>query len=381
MVGPLYYAVAFISILCVLIYFLLIRLFSRTWSSIIETRTDGVSSSHKFSIIISFRNEGNNLSDLLQDLTNLDYPATSYEVIFVDDHSSDSGFRLVASTIRSLPNFSLVKSEGAGKKQAFLTGIKRSKFDCILTTDADCRILPGWLSSFAAKYKTDDFEMVLGPVLPLDPISLFERFQSLEFLSLIGSAAGAAESGHAIMCNGANLSYKKTALPDMENALACDLVSGDDVFLMLRIKKNDPKKIGFLKSNAAAVRTKMQPSMHGFIGQRIRWASKSRFYFDVDVSGTAFLVWLTNGMILVSLFLCITSLWYLVPFFGLVAIKSLIDYTFLRKITSFFKADDYLRYFISSVAVYPFYVVFTGLAGMFANSIQWKGRTHKAHRK
>src|SRR6476620_10975048 len=48
---------------------------------------------NRFSIVVPFRNEAKNLPALLESLSNLKYPTTHFEVILVDDESTD-GFQL-----------------------------------------------------------------------------------------------------------------------------------------------------------------------------------------------------------------------------------------------------------------------------------------------
>ena len=53
----------------------------------------------KFSIIVPFRNEEQNLPVLLESLSNLNYPTDFFEVILVDDNSE---FRFQISDLKSL---------------------------------------------------------------------------------------------------------------------------------------------------------------------------------------------------------------------------------------------------------------------------------------
>ena len=81
-------------------------------------------------------------------------------------------------------------------------------------------------------------KMLLAPVVFSRTKSVFGQLQELEFMSLIAASAGAASVGLPIMCNGANLAYRKNAFEEI-NGYGADqkFASGDDMFLLMKIRK------------------------------------------------------------------------------------------------------------------------------------------------
>ena len=76
---------------------------------------------------------------LIKSLSKLAYVIHNYEVILVDDHSTD-GSRALAERFYATDAISgCYLFRRVGKKQALLAGIQASGFDIIVTTDADCR--------------------------------------------------------------------------------------------------------------------------------------------------------------------------------------------------------------------------------------------------
>ena len=65
----------------------------------------GERTSGKITVIIPFRDEEVSLENIIRDLGDQNYPSSFYEVIFVDDHSSDGSSDRVALKIASLSNF------------------------------------------------------------------------------------------------------------------------------------------------------------------------------------------------------------------------------------------------------------------------------------
>ena len=116
----------------------------------------------KISVIVPFRNEESNLLPLLMSLEK--QTDNNYEVIFIDDHSSDNGYNILLQNITK-ENFKLLKlpPNNIGKKTAISYGIKHSNGEIILTIDADCIAPENWVSSMR-KYFCKNTGMVLGPV-------------------------------------------------------------------------------------------------------------------------------------------------------------------------------------------------------------------------
>ena len=81
---------------------------------------------HYFSIVIPARNEEDVIGDTLEHVLNLDYPRELFEVIVVNDGSTDKTEDIVLRFQRQYPNLKLVKSpllkEGLGKASALNNG-------------------------------------------------------------------------------------------------------------------------------------------------------------------------------------------------------------------------------------------------------------------
>ena len=129
--------------------------------------------------------------------------------------------------------------------------------------------------------KTSPGVLIIAPVLQV-PSETFSKIQALDFSSLTSSAAASCNINKSILANGANLIYEKNTFLEFDNPLNDSINSGDDIFLMLNIKKKYPTEIQFLKSKDAVVKTKSEESFKNFISQRKRWASKSGNYKDVE---------------------------------------------------------------------------------------------------
>lgn len=330
------------------------------------------------SVIIPVRNESSQLSDLLFDLNQQDYPKDKFEIIIVDDHSDKSLVSMIPefkekTNIRMLQ---LGKKE-SGKKAALLKGMMASDFELVLTTDADCRIKKSWISEMVNFYVSKQMKLVFGNVQLSTNRKLFSWFQSLEFLSLVSSGAGFAGNGHPIFCNAANMGFeRKTYLQFLQEKGSGLPVSGDDVLFLLWLKKKYPGKIGFIKSLTALVETKPVGSIGEFIHQRLRWTSKSRYYRDFMIIAVSLIVYITSLSLLILLVGSFFSKSLIAGFICLFLVKCIGDLFFLFIVTGYYRNRYLLTVFLPLEIIHFIYISIIGFAGnLFA--FTWKGRRRK----
>jgi len=296
-------------------------------------------------------------------LAKQDYPLAFIEFILVDDFSEDRTFQLLKN---STIDVRVLRSDKEGKKFAIKKGVLHAKHDFILTTDADCRFSSDWINSMISPFLQNDIYLVSGPVAYANLQNTFDKLQALEFMSLIGSGAGAIGVEKAFMCNGANMAFRKSIFSSVNEYIA----SGDDVFLLHHVKSNGGK-IAFVKERAAIVFTNAKPSIKTFINQRNRWAAKSSSYTDKTAQWIAIVVFLTNFIPLILLFF--SEYHQLALFF---TIKVIIDYCFISSLSRFFFYQKYLPYFWLMILFYPFYIVWVALISQLS-VFEWKGRKYQ----
>lgn len=350
----------FFSLLFLIGYFVLIKRLEFGWASIDSLREN---SNKKVSVIVAFRNEKQTINFLVQQLLSQNINNSQIEIIMVDDHSDDGSFQ----QLESLDGIILLRSDGQGKKAAINKGISIASGSIILTTDADCVIKPDWVSYMISPFNDEAVKMVVGPVALTDHFkSFFGYLQIMEFASLIGSGAGAIAINKAFMCNGANLAFRK----DDFQLTKSEIASGDDVFLMHEIKRNNGK-IFFLKNKSVIVSTSVKHNVSSFINQRLRWSAKSTSYTDFDAIVISLLVFGANLSILLSVFMLDFRL-----ALALFVIKFLADFSFVKNLSQFFDIKKWSLYFLSLQLVYPFYIVYIAVVSQFKN-YSWKGRILK----
>jgi len=340
----------------------------------------------KIAVIIAVRNEEAMIENCLNAVLYQNYPSELLDVIVVDDFSEDGTVDCVKRISKTHANVSLLQlnvADGTGKKAAIQKGVLFTDATIIVTTDADCWMEKDWLATIAAGFENDETKMVVAPVAFYNEKNMFEKMQSIEFMALITSTAGAIQYKKPIMCNGANLAYLRTSFFEVSGFDGIDQIStGDDVLLMYKLSEKYPNGIRFLKDSQAIVYTHPKDNLMDFINQRKRWASKPFSLLNRDTKYTSVLVFLTNLLaivLIISLFgLSKADVGHAFAIICLIllGIKCIIDFLLLFLASSFFGKRSLLIYFLPEQIIYMFYVVFIGLLST-TKSFSWKGRELK----
>jgi glycosyltransferase involved in cell wall biosynthesis len=308
------------------------------------------------SVVVACRNEEENITHLLDLLSKQNYPVSLYEVIIIDDNSSDRTYK-TASEYQYNGRISVIRNDKTGKKWALNTGIKRAEGDLIVTTDADCSMGKEWLRSIAAFYEENKPDLIICPVRTENKHGVSSRFSELEFLGLQGVTAGAAVNGNSTMCNGANLSFTAEAYKKHSGDLHYEIPSGDDIFLLHSIKKDKKNSILWLESHEAAVTIPFPGTLGSFLAQRIRWLSKWKVYNDPYTIVLAISTLIIVISLLLSAGLSFFDPRYISILAIILGIKSIPDYLILHNTSKRYGQTRLMRWFIPSQIIYPFYVL------------------------
>ena len=333
-----------------------------------------------FTIVIPARNEAANIKACVDSILAQDYPLDFFEIIVVDDFSEDDTAFIVKAIGHDHPNVHLLSladfyqpgEMNSFKKKAIEKAVSHAKGNWIVTTDADCIIPKHWLSLYNAYILKNNPVFVAAPVMFIKESGVLNEFQVLDFLALQGITAAAVGAGKHSMSNGANLAFEKSAFIAVGGYQGVDqIASGDDMFLMHKMKVTLSNRIGYLFHPGAIVLTKTMSNLKDFIMQRIRWSSKARYYDDNSIFWVLLLVYLYNLFLLVLLFAGAY-----IPVLISLAIKTIFELIFLTPVSKFYQLTGELRYF---PLFQPLHIVYTLVAGLFGQvkTYTWKGRRVK----
>ncbi|MBK7229341.1 MAG: glycosyltransferase [Ignavibacteriales bacterium] len=333
------------------------------------------------SIIVPFRNEEKNILNTYTNLTSQNYPQEKFEIILVNDSSDDNSLQL----LENLPKkenvfiYSVPKdySANAHKKRAIRFGIEKSKGEIIVTTDADCNHKKDWLKNLL-KFMDKETGLISGPVEFISNEKLFSKMQRLEFAGLVITGAGLIGSGNPIICNAANIAYRKKVFDEVGGfTYQMNLSSGDDELLMQKIHRDSGYQIKFALDKNAIVSTEANPTLNDFYHQRKRWASKGLFYGDHLLLLKLVLIFLFYLSLIVQPILgFVLSTKFFITFLISLILKISSEYLVLKKGTDLLFETKILNpFFITEILQVP-YILVSGFMGMFGNLV-WKDRKIK----
>lgn len=362
-------------------YSLALRWLGLRWQDIPSFSKPDYTGKIQFSVLIPVRNEGKNLAKLLESLVDQEYPKRAFEVLVINDSSTDDTQEIVEDfEARKLLPLRLLHlrpdpKRVAHKKAALELGVSRARFPLILTTDGDCVLPKGWLASFAGFYEQHRSVLISGGVTFKPYASLFSKLQTVEFASLVGTGGTLLSAGFPTMANGANLCYEKAAFEAVGGFSGNrSIPSGDDEFLLRKLAQAFPKRVHFLKSPQAVVRTTPPVSLSAFVAQRRRWASKWNAHQDKGTALLAILVFCFHLLHLAALgyFFLTGNLYLLACLF----LKLSVEFGLLRKWLLFLGQPRTLRWIPLTQMLYSFYAVYFGLTA-HKKSYAWKGRSFR----
>jgi glycosyltransferase involved in cell wall biosynthesis len=117
------------------------------------------------SVIIPTCNRADLLAQLFRRLKEQDFSTYPYEVLVIDNGSTDNTRQLCEEYQASLPNFQYIYESRPGLHQARHTGWLRSSGDIQIYVDDDVEPFPTWLQGIAAAFESGA-QLVGGKCLP-----------------------------------------------------------------------------------------------------------------------------------------------------------------------------------------------------------------------
>src|SRR5690606_26727409 len=235
------------------------------------------------SVIVPLRNEELHAPATLRALSEQDY-AGEWEVICVNDRSTDGTERIIRSLCDSDPRFTLVNipidspAVPSPKKRALAAGFSAARGEILMTTDADCMARRGWLRTMAMRFDPG-IGIVQGPKRIRGDGTLISRYQEHEVFGLVSIEAATFALGRPMIASAPSLAYRKVLYESVGGFRGLeDTVSGDDDMLVRKMQKDPRWKVAYNPSPDACVTTSPVTEWGALLQQRARWASNGAHY-------------------------------------------------------------------------------------------------------
>jgi len=207
---------------------------------------------------------------------------------------------------------------------------------------------------------------------------LFSAFQSLEFSGLVLTGAGLIGINQPVICNGANLAYRRKAYDRVKGFTEhIHISSGEDELLMQSIVRETSYKIKFCWNKDSLVSTSPPAALKEFFQQRKRWASKTLYYPDKLLRFRLFLIFIFYlGIPVQFLLIFFSSKLFLLSFIITLAAKLILEYSIIKTGKEFLFPRKILKHFLAAELIQIPYILISALAGI-SGKFEWKGRKLK----
>ncbi|MCL4871768.1 MAG: glycosyltransferase [Anaerolineae bacterium] len=209
-------------------------------------------------VVIPVYNGAMTIANCLKTVLAQTYPRDKYEVVVVENGSTDETTEIVQRyPVR------LIHNEALGPAAARNRGIQESQAEIIAFTDADCLVTPTWLEELIKPYQDPTISGVGGDIQPYrhDGRTIVELFND-QFSPWMNYLDGKAEFLPQLYTP--NASYRRSLLLEI-NGFNEKMLTGEDVEISWRIQMETGAKIVFTR--AAVVYHHHRSTRQGLIRQ------------------------------------------------------------------------------------------------------------------
>ena len=324
------------------------------------------------SLVIAARNEEKNILRCLEECDKLEYPDNKLEIIIVDDKSTDRTREIIEDFIKDKPKFKCITARDPvgnlkGKANAIDSGIEIAKGKIILMTDADCAPNPRWAKTIASYY-FDKVAMVNG-ITDQESNSQFEGAQALDFIYLLGIAAGAINLEKPLSAIGNNMSFLKKAYNEIGGYKNLPFSVTEDFTLVMAIFNLKKYKLVYPLDADGVVVSKPCETLNELYNQKKRWAVGG---LDSDITGFSVM----GSGFTSKICLLLTPIFFSPFALFLSALKIFADFSYLYFLTSRLKLSSKLKYFFAFEIYFTLYVIALPFIVAINRKVIWKGREY-----
>lgn len=360
-----------------IVFYALTFLYLTFWLFVSNKYSNKGNNNYKVTLLIPVRNEEENVKNLIKNIEFLSYPF--FEVILVNDHSEDNTFSIIQNNLSEKVKIFNLPETCFGKKEAIKYGLQFCSGDWIVFTDADTFFQKSWINSLSKYFFNND--IVIAPVLndvEHNKFSFIKIFEYLDAIAMQGISYATTKAGFPFLVSGANMAVRKEIALELYDKINTHIASGDDVFLLHEYLKSGKRKVAFASEKESIVFVNTQKDWLSFFKQRMRWASKVKYYKLPTALFFSFLIYVVHFLPLIwyVLGLCCININYKI-FLLVLSMKFLVDVVFIFSLKSIWNIPKkYILYFPIVWLVYFAYISILPIIAMFTN-INWKNRYWK----
>ncbi|RXR29399.1 glycosyltransferase [Flavobacterium piscinae] len=368
MLDILFYVLIGVTVIQLLYYVLVFGKFS--FSKVQKSNPKRI----PISVIVCAKNEAEQVKKFVPLLAEQNYP--EFEIVLIDDSSSDNTLDLFEEFEKQYSNIKLVKVQNneafwGNKKFALTLGIKAAKNDYLLFTDADCYpTSKEWIKEMSSNF-TLKKTIVLGyGAYEKIPGSFLNKLIRFETLLTATQFFGWAKIGKPYMGVGRNLAYKRDEFFRVNGFIDhMKLRSGDDDLFVNQASNAENTTVCFSKESFTYSMPKT--SFKEWFDQKRRHVSTATYYKFFDRFQLAlFFFSQLSFLILAIILLAFQYQWMIV--LPIVLFRYLFTWTSLGYAANKLNEKDVIYWF----PIMEMALIFTHLnvffTNIFSKPVHWK---------
>ncbi len=326
------------------------------------------------SVIVCAKNEAENVKKFVPLLLEQDYP--DFEIILIDDASSDETLDIFEDFEKQYPNIRLVKVKNneafwGNKKFALTLGIKAAKKEYLLFTDADCYpTSKDWIKEMSSHF-TMQKTIVLGyGAYDKIPKSFLNKIIRFETMLTAVQYFSWAKLGQPYMGVGRNLAYKKEEFFNVNGFIDhMKIRSGDDDLFINQAAKGKNTTICFGKDSFTY--SKPKTTYKDWFVQKRRHVATAGFYKSFDKMQLGFFYISQLLFVLLPIILLAFQFQWIIVL-SLIAFRYLFTWITLGFSAGKLKEKDVMYWF----PIIEIFLIFTQLnvffSNIFSKPVHWK---------
>ena len=326
------------------------------------------------SVIVCAKNEEENVKKFIPLLAEQDYP--DFEIVLIDDASSDETLEVFEQFEQQYPNVRLVKVQNneafwGNKKYALTLGIKASKKEYLLFTDADCYpTSKNWITAMTSQF-TMNKTIVLGyGGYEKVERSLLNKIIRFETVLTAVQYFSWAKLGLPYMGVGRNLAYKRDEFFNVNGFIEhIQIRSGDDDLFINQAANKNNTTISYTPESFTY--SKPKETYREWFTQKRRHISTAEYYkfFDKMQLGLFFISQLFF-FILVILLLAFQFQWIAV--LAILATRYTVAWTVIGFSAGKLKENDIKVWFPIVEIMLIFTQINIFITNIFSKPVYWK---------
>lgn len=264
-----------------------------------------------FSVIVPTYNRSDEINELLNSLVNQSLDDNLFEVIIVDDGSTDDTDKVVNNVIEKAPiNLRFLKQDHKGPGEARNYGMKEAKGEYLLFIDSDCIADENWLTAYKIRLEQEENKPAGfgGPdkVLPsFSPVQKAIDYSMTSFITTGGIRGHSQKGISKYYPRSFNMGVRKDIYEKIGGM--GKLRHGQDIEFSHRILSTGEPVI---KVEDAVVYHKRRMSIKKFFRQVFNWGVARINLYKIDKGMLEFVHFLPSFGTLLSLAVLILTLLY-----------------------------------------------------------------------